>query len=51
MYTNPEANINSKMVTDADQGSAMLRDGDIVNREIVLEKASLYSITTRISRT
>jgi len=45
MYTNPKANINSKMVTDADKGPEILRDEEIANREIVLETASLYSTT------
>lgn len=33
------------MVTDADKGPEILRDEEIANREIVLETASLYSIT------
>jgi hypothetical protein len=45
MYANLKANINSKMVTNADKGPEILRDEEIANREIVLETASLYSIT------
>ena len=45
MYTNPKANINSKILTDADKDPEILRDEEIANREIVLETVSLYFTT------
>ena len=45
MYTNPKANTNIKMVTDAGKGLQKMRDKEITNREIVREMARLYFAT------